>query len=60
MKTLTFHVEVTVPDNVSNEAVREDVGAGVAEFLDTKSTLESVKLGWVHTTTKKPYKFTTN
>jgi hypothetical protein len=55
MKTLTFHVEVTVPDNVSNEAVREDVGAGVAEFLDTKSSLDSVKLGWVHTNTKQKF-----
>jgi hypothetical protein len=55
MKTLTFHVEVTVPDNVSNEAVREDVGAGVMEFLDTKSSLDSVKLGWVHTNTKQKF-----
>jgi hypothetical protein len=55
MKTLTFHVEVTVPDNVSNEAVREDVGAGVAEFLDTKSSLDSVKIGWIHTNTKQKF-----
>ena len=57
MKTLTIQVEVTVPDNVDNESVREDVGAGIMEFLDTKSSLDSVKTVWVHTTTKQKFPY---